>query len=82
MIGFCDCSVSAYAAVLYIRSTNSEGNSDCYFVCAKSRVAPLKSSCNIHRLELDAAVMLTRLLVRVADTLNIDRANVFAFSDS
>lgn len=39
-IGFCDASAKAYAAVIYLRSINVNGEVDSYIVAAKTKVAP------------------------------------------
>ncbi|XP_065218644.1 uncharacterized protein LOC135844395 [Planococcus citri] len=81
LIGFCDASTKAYCAVIYLRSISVNGNITVTFVCAKSRVAPVKPP-NIHRLELLAAVILSQLISRVCSNLKIDVENVYNFSDS
>jgi len=59
--GFCNASMSAYGACLYLRSeTNGELN--VHLLCAKSIVAPLKAL-KIPRLELSAALLLAELIV-------------------
>lgn len=82
--GFCDSSSKGYSAVIYFRFFNKDNQkSNVYFVCAKSKVAPLKTV-SIPRLELCAAVLLSDLLSYVLNvystTLNFDK--VFAWSDS
>ena len=68
LVGFCDASKSAYAAVIYIRcSTNTAVNTN--FVIAKSKVAPMKQQ-TIPRLELLGAVLLTRLFTLVLEFLS------------
>ncbi|XP_063914797.1 uncharacterized protein LOC135131147 [Zophobas morio] len=59
--GFADSSEKGYAAVVYLVFTFASLEPRTQFVCAKSKVAPLKKI-TIPRLELSAAVLLTRLL--------------------
>lgn len=57
--GFCDASEND-GACLYLRSIDYSGNVKVQLICAKSRVAPLKSI-SIPRLELCGALLLARL---------------------
>ena len=50
LIGYCDASTEAYAAVVYIRSAGSFGT-EINFVCCKTRVAPLKISFSLPLLD-------------------------------
>ncbi|XP_063902582.1 uncharacterized protein LOC135122314 [Zophobas morio] len=59
--GFADSSEKGYAAVVYLVFRFASLEPRTQFVCAKSKVAPLKKI-TIPRLELSAAVLLTRLL--------------------
>jgi len=61
--GFCDASISAYGACLYLRSETNE-ESKVHLLCAKLRVAPLKSL-TIPRLELSAALLWIELIVNI-----------------
>ncbi|XP_058824885.1 uncharacterized protein LOC131685289 isoform X2 [Topomyia yanbarensis] len=66
---FVDASENGYAAVAYFRY--EEGNTiECAFVTAKTRVAPLKYV-SIPRLELQAAVIGTRLAKAIGETHRI-----------
>jgi hypothetical protein len=67
LIGFCDASSKAYAAVVYIKAYTEEGTY-IKFITAKTRVTPLKDH-TIPRLELLAAVLLSRLIVSVKAAL-------------
>jgi len=40
--GFCDASQKAISAVVYIRTTNEQGETITRLVCSKTKVAPLK----------------------------------------
>lgn len=81
--GFCDSSEKAYAAVVYLRTITDSGAVHLSFLCAKTRVAPLKRI-SIPRLELCAAVLLSDLLSAVEsvyrDLLRV--SSVFAYTDS
>lgn len=68
---FCDASMEAYGACVYVRSTNLEGIILTKLLCSKSKVAPLKPL-SIPRLELCAAVLATRLIQRVISALASD----------
>ncbi|KAK9879018.1 hypothetical protein WA026_003831 [Henosepilachna vigintioctopunctata] len=82
LIGFCDSSESAYCAVVYVR-IYYENASKTFFVCAKSKVAPIKKL-SIPRLELCAAVLLSKLILFVTNSYEniIKFSNTYAFSDS
>ena len=57
---FSDASLTGYGACSYIRQMTDGGTTRCDLILAKSRVAPQKST-TIPRLELQAAVLATRL---------------------
>lgn len=82
LCGFCDASSRAYAAVVYLVSTDDE-NTEISFVAAKTRVAPLKSQ-TIPRLELLSALLLSRLISTVAESLKsaISQLEMKCFTDS
>jgi len=64
--GFCDASMSAYGACLYLRS-ETNGESKVHLLCGLgSRVAPLKAL-TIPRLEISAALLLAELIVNAID---------------
>ena len=79
--GFCDASVHAYAAVVYIRATYHDHSPTCALVTAKTRVAPVKSL-SIPRLELCGATLLSNLLTSARKALNIPLDQVHAWCDS
>ncbi|XP_018400802.1 PREDICTED: uncharacterized protein LOC108778188 [Cyphomyrmex costatus] len=79
--GFCDASEQAYGACTYIRSTDSNQCHHVRLLCTKSRVAPLKTV-SLPRLELYAALLLSRLYQRVIESLNLNLDNTHFWSDS
>ncbi len=68
LIGFGDASESAYAACVYIRFQRKEDGIGTALVAAKTRVAPVKKT-TMPRLELLAALCLSKLTTKVIDTL-------------
>lgn len=68
--GFADASERAYGGCIYIRSENASGNVCVNLLCAKSRVAPLKST-TIPRLELCACLILVRLVKKVMNSMRV-----------
>lgn len=79
--GFSDASVHAYGACVFIRSVNDKGECLVRLLCAKSRVAPLKTL-TTPRLELCAALILARLIKTVIESLKLKLDNVYCWSDS
>ena len=78
---FSDASESAFGACIYIRWQLSNGQFDTRFVTAKSRVAPLKRL-TVPRLELQAAVMATRLNASVVNELRMTVEKTIFLTDS
>lgn len=83
--GFCDASERAMAACVYVRLTDDDTqNIRTFLILAKTRVAPISPCLSIPRLELMAAVMLSKLIEKVQNTYR-DRVNIeetYAWSDS
>ncbi|GFV35113.1 DUF1758 domain-containing protein [Trichonephila clavipes] len=79
--GFSDASERAYAAVVYIKCFNESGQSQTRLLCSKSRVAPLKTL-TIPRLELSAALLLSRLVKRVVPILQLSIHKIWMWTDS
>ena len=67
--GFCDASLDAYAAIVYLRIEYSPNDVQVAYLMAKTRVAPLKGA-TIPRLELMAAHSLAKLTQYVISSLN------------
>ena len=61
LVGFCDTSSKAYAAVVYLKTEMEEHLVDVRFVAAKTRVAPVLGM-TIPRLELLSALVLSKLI--------------------
>ena len=82
LCGFCDASLKAYAAVVYlILDTSTQRH--IRILASKTRVAPLKTQ-TIPRLELLSALLLARLVDSVAHALEgeVSLASPHCFSDS
>ncbi|XP_063823731.1 uncharacterized protein LOC135073478 [Ostrinia nubilalis] len=79
--GFSDASNIAYAAVIYIRVIDPIGNVQTHLITAKSKVAPIKQV-SIPRLELCGAVLVSNLLVEVAEVLGVPKSRLHAWTDS
>ena len=79
--GFCDASETAYAAVVYLRTTYDQGPVTCRLVLAKTKVAPVKTL-SIPRLGLCGANLLAKILSSTRDTLNLPTNDVHAWCDS
>ncbi|KAL7725776.1 hypothetical protein ACLKA6_017606 [Drosophila palustris] len=77
--GFCDASMSAYGACIYIRS-ESKGELTSRLLCSKSRVAPLKTF-TIPKLELAAAHLLSELISNIAEIVQLS-CSFYCWSDS
>ena len=79
--GFSDASLQAYGAVVYCRTTYSDRPPEVSLVTAKTKVAKLKPT-TVPRLELEAAVLLTKLLVNAGRVLEISSEDWHAWTDS
>lgn len=79
--GYSDASQKAYAAAVYLRVVKVDGTITVRLVTAKTRVAPIKTV-SIPRLELCGAVLLTKLLYKVAECLSVSHADIHAYTDS
>lgn len=76
---FCDASLSAYGACVYVRS-ESGGEVKINLLCSKSRVAPLKAL-TVPKLELSAALLLAELVNEISNTLE-NKYEYHCWSDS
>lgn len=83
LLGFSDASILGFAAVVYLRTLNPEGEVKVGLVIAKSRVAPLRTK-SIPRLELQGALLLAQLVGYTKSILSdqIVIHDTFLFTDS
>ena len=83
LVGFGDASMKVYAAVVYIRSEIWNEKVNVEIVAAKTRVAPEVKQ-TLPRLELLAAVILARLIVKVQKSLSTVKTldKMTCFTDS
>ncbi|KAJ8955219.1 hypothetical protein NQ318_000244 [Aromia moschata] len=79
--GFSDASEAAYGACLFVRSVDTSGEISSCLLCAKSRVAPLKTL-TLPRLELCGALLLAQLTEKVMNALNTNVNDIFYWCDS
>ncbi|CAI6357820.1 unnamed protein product [Macrosiphum euphorbiae] len=79
--GFADASCKAYGACLYVVCTRADGSRHSQLICAKSRIAPI-SIITIPRLELCAALLLSKLIKKIVPALRINVTNIYCWSDS
>ena len=78
---FSDASMDAFGACAYLRWETKDGDHKTRFVAAKSRVAPLKPL-TVPRLELQAAVLASRLYKTILEELTIEIDDVIFMTDS
>lgn len=78
---FTDASERAYGACVYVRSKSENGEVHVHLLTAKSKVAPVKST-TIPRLELCAALLGSRLYLKVRQSLTLDFDEVYFWCDS
>ena len=80
----CDSSEKCYASVVYLRTLTRSGKIDVHFICAKSKVAPIKSKLTILRLELQGCLLLAKLLNFVKNSYSpkLQFSKISAYSDS
>ncbi|XP_055619056.1 uncharacterized protein LOC129764221 [Toxorhynchites rutilus septentrionalis] len=78
---FVDASEAAFSAVAYFRTAKFESEAECSLVAAKTKVAPLKPL-SIPRLELQAAVLGSRLMTTVLESHTVEVKRCVLWSDS
>jgi len=78
--GFSDASISAYAAVLYIRTCFENGRVEVSIIASKTKVTPIKQQ-TIPRLELMAALLLSKLVNNTVRILSFTE-RIYCWTDS
>ena len=76
---FSDASQVAYAAVTYVKFSDSTGNFKVSLLTAKARVAPVAT---IPRLELSAAVLSARMYQMLTKELSLNEPSLYFWTDS
>lgn len=79
--GFGDASEKGIGCCIYIKTVDAANNCCVRFLCSKSRVAPLKTQ-TIPRLELCAALLLSELVQKVIQTMQIQVSSIHLWTDS
>ncbi|XP_018406689.1 PREDICTED: uncharacterized protein LOC108782813, partial [Cyphomyrmex costatus] len=79
--GFSDASQLAMAAVVFLRVETENSEIQISIVCARTKVAPLKKL-TVPRLELNAALLLSRLISSVQSILELSDSSIFLWTDS
>ena len=82
VVGYCDASLRAYAAVIYL-CIDVGSNLVKRFLCPKTRIAPVKSL-TIPQLELLSALLLARLVEKVQEALQpeVELGESICYTDS
>ncbi|CAG4990908.1 unnamed protein product [Colias eurytheme] len=78
---FTDASETAYAAAVYWRTENNRGEYNVSLIASKARVAPLKPI-SMPRLELQAALLGSRLAHTIENELDLQVTNKTYWTDS
>ncbi|XP_003738512.1 uncharacterized protein LOC100898875, partial [Galendromus occidentalis] len=78
---FCDASLEAYGAAIYLRTVD-KGFAQARLVVAKARVAPTKQKWSIHRYELMGALMAARITSNIREYLKLKVAKEYFWIDN
>lgn len=80
--GFADASENCYVACVYIRTIHTDNSIHTRLLTSKTKVAPLKQKLTIPKLELCAAHLTAKLLVKTQAALELPFTEIYAWSDS
>ena len=78
---FSDASEAAFGAAVYLRQVTIDGTVSCTLVASRTRIAPLKKL-TIVRLELQGAVLATRLAQSIESALSTPADKFYFWTDS
>lgn len=82
LVGYCDASMKALGACIYLRSTDGSGAVACHLLTSKSHLPALPLQ-TIPKLELMGAVLLVKLMTSVKKAFpEISDADIHLFTDS
>lgn len=79
---FSDASSVAYAAAIYLRVVDENGQVYVKLITAKTKVAPIEKEVSIPRLELCGATLAAKLLNEVSQVMSIPKRDLYAWTDS
>ncbi|CAG5003707.1 unnamed protein product [Parnassius apollo] len=80
--GFSDASEKAYGCVIYCKSISEEGQQIITLVAGKTKLAPLRKPPSLPRLELCGALLLSRLMKKVIESINSQIVTIHGWTDS
>lgn len=81
LFGFSDASNRAYGGAVYSRLKDTAGQVTVRLVAAKSKVSPVRAS-SLPRLELQGAVIMTKLMAKVCSSIHLKVSQIAYFTDS
>lgn len=81
LVAFCDASLTAYGAFIYLRSVDQSGQTKVNLLCSKTRVSPIKTV-SLPCLELCAALLAAYLMEKASAALKVKISKKYFFSDS
>lgn len=80
--GFCDASEKAYACAIYCKSIDKNCQYNMNLVAGKTKLAPLKKPISLPKLELCGAMLLSRLMKKTIESINIQTVKIYGWTDS